>query len=369
MRYLQELKKEKAEILKAIKAQNENLKDTIDSLSQALKTMNDNRPPQPDIGDTEVLPPPKLKVRSAPVEDERIPRVKLPLDVKTWRNAHVLAWLAFRMELPQYMESFSHASIDGLVLTKHVSSDTLRNSLDVADELHVQKIMEGIKVLQERQKKLDEESELERLQRFRKKKEEEDYARKVLEEQKQQRLAQEKLNQKKLKRQQQSLGSKTAPPREHNVVLRKKMERDIRHNKTEQFQKSQKDGKKAATWRFEYTGGAPPPVLSSSNIYSAEETVPPGTIGTKSYANIMTLDILDPQKMAATSGLEETFHAKPRVDLKEVPVTCTTGDNEQLHLSLPIIDRKIIMFCCMLRGIIDCDTWDHVRRFQLVIGG
>ena len=326
MYYFQELKKEKAEILKAIKAQNENLKDTIDSLSQALKTMNDNRPPPADSGDTEALPPPKPKTtRSAPVEDEKIPRVKLPLDIKTWRNAHVLAWLAFRMELPQYMESFSHASIDGLVLTKHVSADTLRNSLDVTDELHVQKILEGINVLQERQKKIDEESELERLQRFRRKKEEEDYARKILEEQKQQRLAQEKLNQKKLKRQQQEVGSKTAPPREHNVVLRKKMERDIRHNKTEQFQKSQKDGKKAANWRFEYTGGAPP-VLSSSNIYSAEETNPPGTIGTKSYANVMTLDILDPQKMVGTSGLEETIHAKPRVDLKEVPVTCTTGN-------------------------------------------
>lgn len=364
----QELKKEKAEILKAIKAQNENLKDTIDSLSQALKTMNDNRPPPPEIGDTEVLRPPKLKVRSAPVEDERIPRVKLPLDVKTWRNAHVLAWLAFRMELPQYMESFSHASIDGLVLTKHVSADTLRNSLDVADELHVQKIMEGINVLQERQKKLDEESELERLLRFRKKKEEEDYARKVLEEQKQLRLAQEKLNQKKLKRQQQELGSKTAPPREHNVVLRKKMERDIRHNKPEQFQKSQKDGKKAATWRFEYTGGAPPPAVSSSNIYSAEDTVPPGTIGTKSYANMMTLDILDPQKMTATSGLEETINAKPRVNLKEVPVTCTTGAFKHLHLSLSIIDRKIYFFL-YVRGIIDCDTRDHVRRFQLVARG
>ena len=329
------MNKEKAEILKAIREQNANFKDTIDSLSQALKSANESRPP-PDDANTETPHPPKTKPKTAPVEEfQKIPRVKLPLDAKTWRNAHVLAWLAFRMELPQYMETFAHASIDGLVLTKHVSADTLRNSLEVVDELHVQKIMEGINVLQERQKKIDEESEVERLQRFRRKKEEEDYARKVLEEQKQQRLAQENLKQKKLKRQQQELGSKTARPKEHNVVLRKKMERDIRHNKTQQFQNAQKDSKKAATWRFEYTGGAPPAV-TSSNIYT-EEIIPPGNIGTKSYANAMTLDILDPQKMASICGLEETIHVKPRVDLKEVSVTCSTGESNYYILSFLLI--------------------------------
>lgn len=46
--------------------------------------------------------------------------VKLPNDIRKWRNAHVQAWVAFQMELPQYIDSFQEASIDGLMLLNYV---------------------------------------------------------------------------------------------------------------------------------------------------------------------------------------------------------------------------------------------------------
>ena len=327
------MKKEKDEILLEMKRQNESLKQTISALSDVMKQMSKPAPAPPPKPEPEPEPvkiaapkPPKRKP-SIPVEKEEavesMPRVKLPLDVRTWRNAHVLAWLAFHLELPQYMESFGHASVDGLVLTKHVTAETLRNSLNVLEELHVQKIMEGIGLLQDRQKKIDENSEIERLQRYRRKKEEEDYARKVLEEQKQQRLLQLKLQQ---KQKQHLAASGNAPPKERNIILRKKMERDIRLNKTEQLHKQQTDSKKAATWNFEYTGGMPP-VQHDLNLADTEDLIPKGATGTKGYSKVMTLDMLDPQRLDETlPELAGTIHAKPRVEMKEVPISCSTGD-------------------------------------------
>ena len=40
-----------------------------------------------------------------------VTNVQLPPNVNDWRNAHVQAWLAFVVELPEYMESFSKAKI------------------------------------------------------------------------------------------------------------------------------------------------------------------------------------------------------------------------------------------------------------------
>lgn len=325
----QELLKERNQMMKLMAAQNSSLNETINELSKAIVSKLNTAPAPQSVP----VPVKKPVIREEePPSAQTIPRVKLPLDVRTWRNAHVLAWLAFRMELPQYMESFAHASVDGLVLTRHITADTLRRSLEVTDELHVQKLTEGIKILQQNQVRIDEESELERLKRIRRKKEEEDYARKVLEEQKQQRQQQAALQQKQKKR----LANSTAV-KEVNVVVRTKIERDIRLAKTEQIQRTAKDNKKASNWRFEYTGGNPPE-SATADLFETEEAMPRGAVGTRSYQKAITLDILEPT----------VNDVKPRTELKDVPVTCSTGNliiNRRIkytNISVHIIFRRAI---------------------------
>jgi hypothetical protein len=312
------LLKERNEIMAAMAAQNKQLHSSIDKLSQVLIEKLQSGPlpstaPPPPV---EPMPPPKVakKVEQEEEPVQRIPRIKLPLDVRNWRNAHVLAWLAFRMELPQYMDSFSQASVDGLVLTKHVSAETLRTALDVTDELHVQKLLEGIRQLQDRQVKIDDESELERLQRFRRKKEEEDYAKRVLEERKKERIEQARRNKKRNERLTSTGGGEF-----RNVVVRTKIERDIRAAKTVQSSRAAKEAEKAATWRFEYTGTAAQEAraINSQDLYSAEEAVPSGAKGTSSYQRNIDLTLLDPTA--------EFLSVKPRVELKEVPASCSSG--------------------------------------------
>jgi SAM domain (Sterile alpha motif) len=66
----------------------------------------------------------------------KISDVALPVDVHQWRSSHVLAWISFKMELPQYVPNFKEASVDGLVLLKHVDDKTLQDSLGIAVVLH-----------------------------------------------------------------------------------------------------------------------------------------------------------------------------------------------------------------------------------------
>ncbi|KAJ1417444.1 hypothetical protein B484DRAFT_453961 [Ochromonadaceae sp. CCMP2298] len=104
----------------------------------------------------------------------QVSSVKLPPDVKQWRSAHVQAWVSFEKELPAYAPHFQRASVDGLVLLRHVTMDTLQGALGITDRAHCLKILEGVQQLQQRQGVRDEEAERERLHRLQRKREEED---------------------------------------------------------------------------------------------------------------------------------------------------------------------------------------------------
>jgi hypothetical protein len=85
---------------------------------------------------------------------DEINNMQLPTDIRKWRNAHVQAWLGFVLELPQYIDAFHKASVDGPVLLKNVQMDTLQNHLAISEELHCYKIVEGIDKLKQKQKKV-----------------------------------------------------------------------------------------------------------------------------------------------------------------------------------------------------------------------
>ena len=80
----------------------------------------------------------------------------MPLNISEWRSSHVQAWLAFRVELPQYLPFFKEGSVDGLVLLKHVDDKLLESCLGVSSVLHRKKIVEGIAALREQQKEYNE---------------------------------------------------------------------------------------------------------------------------------------------------------------------------------------------------------------------
>jgi SAM domain (Sterile alpha motif) len=55
--------------------------------------------------------------------------VKLPSNVSRWRTKHAQAWLVHTMELPQYLEAFKGASIDGMLLVNYVSESHLEDMI------------------------------------------------------------------------------------------------------------------------------------------------------------------------------------------------------------------------------------------------
>jgi hypothetical protein len=55
--------------------------------------------------------------------------VKLPSNVSRWRTKHAQAWLVHTMELPQYLEAFKGASIDGMLLVNYVSESHLEEMI------------------------------------------------------------------------------------------------------------------------------------------------------------------------------------------------------------------------------------------------
>jgi hypothetical protein len=84
--------------------------------------------------------------------------LKLPNNVSKWRVLHVQAWLAHIMELSQYCEPFKRASIDGIVLIKHVDENVLEDLLGVNNDLHLKKLMIGIHALQDQYKDIEKEA-------------------------------------------------------------------------------------------------------------------------------------------------------------------------------------------------------------------
>ena len=75
----------------------------------------------------------------------------MPHNVLTWRTVHVMAWLCYKLELPQYIETFHNASIDGLLLIKHINNELLSEQLNIHNIIHRKKIIEYINILKNKQ--------------------------------------------------------------------------------------------------------------------------------------------------------------------------------------------------------------------------
>lgn len=303
-----ELLAERESILQAMAAQNKALSQSIEGLARELAK---ERHAKASVLDGLVI--------------NQVNAIKLPSDVKQWRSAHVQAWISFQMELPQYAESFQKASIDGLVLIKHVTRDTLQNSLDIADPLHCQKILEGVQVLQNRQKEVDEAAEKERIKKLQKKKEEEDRKRAMMAELQKEAEAKKKREgkerdkgNKKIKK--KSAGGKAAPKtyfgevREQNVVDRARIERDMRTYRGERQKQIDKADLASRTWKFEYTGAQQPKAetIWDSDPFGRKQ-------GTSAYRKTMALDILGSQHFRASDDMPR---APSLTKLRNVPRNC-----------------------------------------------
>eukprot|EP01034_Spumella_vulgaris_P039156 gene39156-48362_t len=303
-----QLEKERGELMAAMALQNANLTKSLEALTASLNQERAEKKKQPKDN---------MKIHE-------INELKLPADVKQWRSAHVQAWVAFQMELPQYMESFQHASVDGLVLINHITLDTLLNDLNVQEPLHCSKLLEGIKILQVKQKKIDEEAEKERLKRMQAQKEEEERKRKLLADLQKQSEKKAPPLKKKKKKTIVSEGPKTwvGEVREQGVVDRAKIERDMKNYRHDKLSKQQAADLKSSTWRFEYTGQPQPKVES---LYDADPFSK--TLGSKSYQNAMTLDVLN-SKNFTTSGAnkDEAPKAPHFTKVRSIPANCSTEE-------------------------------------------
>lgn len=112
--------------------------------------------------------------------------------------------------------------------------------------------------------------------------------------------------------------------REQNVVERAKIEHDVRLYRTEKNNQMKKMDKKSKSWAFEYTG-APKPTVST--IWDDDPLIK--TIGSKSYMNTMTLDILNSKEF--TLGNSDSNPSSKRIEpkvvqLREVPTTCSPDE-------------------------------------------
>lgn len=233
------LDSERKKMFELMEKQNTELKKSIELLSKKLASQNNTQP-------IEVTPPiPAV---------EPIPLAKLPKDICKWKPVHVQAWLGYELELPQYIQLFSEASIDGLVLLKHLDGKTIKENLKITNSLHATKIELSIEELRERQKKYEDhilklrekklQEEMERLNRL-----------KMLENEK--KKEKEKEPKKKKKSKPKNTTTIFGEIKESAALDKVKLERDLRL-KREQERLDRLRNKKTSTWNFEYTGQPKP---------------------------------------------------------------------------------------------------------------
>jgi Ca2+-binding EF-hand superfamily protein len=185
--------------------------------------------------------------------------VSLPRNVYAWRAAHVQAWISLRLDLPQYIQQFHDASIDGIVLLKFVDEDVLKDSLGVTIPLHRHKIMAGIASLR------DSYDEYERKRDANKK----EAARLAAEEEADRVAALKKTKKKKKKKKLQDKPAATwfGDVREHNDLERVKLERIMREKRAGQKKAKTHHNTRSGVWKFEYTGG-PRPVDPAEEVWT-----------------------------------------------------------------------------------------------------
>lgn len=331
-----QLDAERSKIQELMNSQTRELGKSIESIS---KNMLD-RPMQGDEGaaipmettdDSDREKRAKMKIMSALTVNE-ISNVKLPPNIADWRTAHVQAWLAFQVELPDYMESFQKASVDGFVLIKHVDDDLLATTLGVSEALHRKKILEHIDFIRLKQEVVDKElakkrkAEMQRIEQEERERQEEEDRREEQARVKQEKdlkaknkAAREKEKEDAAeesgagKKQQQTARKKktkrsssgaTAPAAlvgqptpEQNQIDRVRLERAVKVLNADKKKRQSLEEDKNRTWKFEYTGAGKPAAVG--DIWGSDTGKKAGSKGYLSAMAALTGDVLQSSEFQA----------------------------------------------------------------------
>jgi len=240
--------------------------------------------------------------------------LRLPKDVTQWRVLHVQAWVAITMELPLYMDNFQQGSINGLVLLHHVTEDVLVNILGIADDLHLKKIMGGIRDLQKQNEKFQKELEAKRLAEL-KRQEEADAKLKHDEEMRRKEAnraaTSERKKRKKKKKKIQVTGTTAfGDVVESNGIERVKIEREMKKYRESQRRQEETVKKSNEFWKFEYTG-TPKPAVES--IWDNPSSIG----GSSEYQRAVAVDILSSQEFIGLNN--ELERPKELLNVRVVP--------------------------------------------------
>ena len=270
----------------------------------------------------------KEKESAAPHGDEEQPMVyemkdvQLPRDVSRWRTVHVLAWLTCELNLPQYIDTFNEASIDGLLLLDHLNYDMLKNFMNIDNPVHQTKIIigrENLKIRYENYKKLlaQKQKEKEEAERRRKEREAEE-----------ERLRLEKLKKKNGKNKKVPMKTMSKPDFIDNGINRYKLETILKQEKEKQQTLKKKKlnefNRLNKTWQFEYNGNLAPNLedmyqQANQNVWNTianfHDNKNPA-VGTKNYQKTM--------KSMITS--DEITNIPLNREVRDVPKTCSTDD-------------------------------------------
>jgi hypothetical protein len=166
---------------------------------------------------------------------------------------HVQAWLAFEAELPEHLDAFARAAVDGVVLLRHIDLPMLKEHLGVSDPLQLARLAAGIEALKLRQKKFLQKKEAERKAKEDAKRLEEERHRKKQQEDKELRKKKKKKNRKQQQQHQQ-------PQQQQQLLTSNLLERTRLESELKKIHANAKETRKARkgrenTWRFEFTDG------------------------------------------------------------------------------------------------------------------
>ena len=225
--------------------------------------------------------------------------ISLPRNVHNWRAAHIQAWISLKMDLPQYIQQFHDASIDGILLLKFVDDEVLKDTLGVSIPLHRHKIMAGIASLREKQNEYD-----------RKKEEERKEAARLATEQEAARLNAMKAKTKKKKKKSKKAPEKAATwfgdVREHNDLERVRLERIMREKRASQQKAKTQHNARSGVWKFEYTGG-PRPIDPAQEVWTD-----PKASGNNTVTYERNMSNLFSTELATTMPTAQTYKGKLR---------------------------------------------------------
>jgi hypothetical protein len=353
----QELRNEKK--LENLEKQNNELKAMLLKLSQ--QQQQQQPPPQS---------PPKEKRAPKPQINEKplaMKEIQLPKNISRWRKAHAQAWLAFRMELPDYLEVFDKASMDGLLLL-HYNEIKSHIEKEITDIPHRRKIAAGALELQieyqsyltwkDKKAKEKEEARLRQLQR------EEDEKRKLKE------LQQKKKKSKKLSLPLPPTMSK--PDFIDNGMNRLKIEKALKDQQTllkdKQRKLTEEYNRLSKTWQFEYSG-KPQPLpktakdsssalwKSLNDLHETKQT----EVGTKNYQKTMKNTIL--QEITPVNK-----------DIREIPKNCVTDEviailkGSMFEVSSWLLKLEEMKYLKELQSDYDLDDEEELYRGNMNTG-